>query len=296
MALLYDRLQSEWSYSSYVPSPSVPFSMACRFYTTDLAQTQVLLCIADSSVTNHYYIVLADMGYGGDPIQVRVCAGGGIGYARTGNGITGSGIWQTVVGRFSTPIARDAILNGDYANRASLVGFYWPAGLDKFGVASRSTSSPGWYLGGAVAEVAIWNIVVSENDVNMYHRGYSPLFIRPNSLMAYWSMHNLIPVSRVEGNYTLPWTAPNPPAKEDHPPLLMPARQAYVPISILLKQLFCDTSQNSLLKFSDLLAIPQLSCTPQGSTYTFEDLLANPQLNCSVQNTGLRFSDLLIEG
>lgn len=224
MAHVYERANSEYEYLNQAPVSTTPFTMAAWFNPVDLDSTQGILCIANSSVTNHYWMLLADCGQAGDPMQIRACAGGTVRYARTSNGITGSGEWQHVCGIFTSPTNRVVVLNGDWANRGISTLSCSPSGVDNFGVGARVTSSPGWTFDGKIAEVAIWNAALTEGEIAILAKGYSSLFVRPQNLVEYWHLFVLQPRSRMTGN-ALVW-ANSPPGKAVHTRIIYPVRPA----------------------------------------------------------------------
>jgi hypothetical protein len=44
------------------------------------------------------------------------------------------------------------------------------------------------WLSGKVAEAAVWNVALTITDVAVLNAGYSPLFVKPQNLVAYWPL------------------------------------------------------------------------------------------------------------
>jgi hypothetical protein len=70
-------------------------------------------------------------------------------------------------------------------------------------------------MSGSIAEAAIWNVALTDAKVAILAAGFSPLFVDPQSLVAYW------PLVRdtdddVVGGYDM--TAYNTPTVASHPP------------------------------------------------------------------------------
>jgi len=81
-------------------------------------------------------------------------------------------------------------------------------------------------MDGDIAEVAFWNVVLTDAEFAMGAAGYSPLLIRPQSLVAYWPLWGVFsPEIDLFGGWDL--TLQNAPAVADHPPIHMPAPLVY---------------------------------------------------------------------
>jgi hypothetical protein len=83
----------------------------------------------------------------------------------------------------------------------------------------HSTNDP---LDGRIGEAAIWNVALNQAECEALAAGFSPLFIRPASLVNYWDMVlNADPLVDRMGNDNL--TATNTPTQAgNHPPIIMP--------------------------------------------------------------------------
>jgi hypothetical protein len=60
-----------------------------------------------------------------------------------------------------------------------------PAGVNAVGVARMGGTSPDGYLDGDIAEVAIWNIALTDAEVALLATGISPLMVHPEALVFY---------------------------------------------------------------------------------------------------------------
>ncbi|KKK59939.1 hypothetical protein LCGC14_3029330, partial [marine sediment metagenome] len=79
-------------------------------------------------------------------------------------------------------------------------------------------STPQSYMDESIAEVAIWNVALSNAEVALLAKGFSPLLIKPESLVSYW------PLVRDDDNDWIggfDLTAFNTPTVSDHPPVIM---------------------------------------------------------------------------
>jgi hypothetical protein len=77
----------------------------------------------------------------------------------------------------------------------------------------------GNYWDGDLAHAAIWNVALTDAEVASLAIGFSPLFVRPQNLLAYWPL--LRSDNDIVGGYHM--TAFNGPTWIDQPPIIMPA-------------------------------------------------------------------------
>jgi hypothetical protein len=60
-------------------------------------------------------------------------------------------------------------------------------GLDETTIGCAQLSGgTNYHFNGQIAEVAIWNVILSASEITMLSLGVSPLFVRPQSLVSYW--------------------------------------------------------------------------------------------------------------
>lgn len=81
----------------------------------------------------------------------------------------------------------------------------------------RSPSSSNFF-DGLLAEMAVWNVALSDAEIALWAKGFSPLFIQPHNLVAYW------PLIRDDDNDWIggfDLTAFNTPTVSPHPPLVV---------------------------------------------------------------------------
>lgn len=77
-------------------------------------------------------------------------------------------------------------------------------------------------IDGLIAEAAVWNVDLTAGEMAILGKGFSPLFVRPNSLVAYWPLigrtsPEIDVVGGFNGTLTGTGTAP-------HPRVIMPSR------------------------------------------------------------------------
>lgn len=95
-----------------------------------------------------------------------------------------AGTWYHIAGVFAADNDRKIYVDGD--EKASDNGVSVPAGLDTTAIADLYHNLPNNYeFDGRIAEAAIWNAALSDDELVALAKGYSPLFIRPQNLVFY---------------------------------------------------------------------------------------------------------------
>lgn len=80
------------------------------------------------------------------------------------------------------------------------------------------------YFSGRLAESAVWNAALTDAEIAILAAGYSPLFVRPQSLVAYWPLiGRLSPEHDPVGGFDMALT--NAPTQAPHPRMIYPTRQ-----------------------------------------------------------------------
>lgn len=159
---------------------AVPITMACWFNSDSATAAQVLMCLGASD--NRF--TLAAMGsVAGDPVRVTSVTGGTAVTADTTTGYT-AGTWHHGCAVFASTTSRTAYIDG--GSSASNTDLNVPLLVDKthLGVNNLITGD----TDGRIAEAAIWDVALTAAEVATLAKGYSPLFVRPSSLLAYWPL------------------------------------------------------------------------------------------------------------
>lgn len=129
--------------------------------------------------------------------------------------------WHHGVVVFSAVNARSVLLNG--ANKVSdTTVVAAPTGLNRTSIGRRGSSIPGAVsMDGRIAEFAIWDVALTDAEVAILAARYSPLFVRPGNLVAYWPLigRTSPEIDRV-GRFEL--TLVNGPTAGDHPAIIYP--------------------------------------------------------------------------
>ncbi len=134
------------------------------------------------------------------------------------------GVWNHGLAYVASTTDRRSYLDNssEATNTNSVSGIN--AVTDAFDVGRLGDSSPGNYAHGRIAELAIWNIALTDSaDRQILADGFSPLFVKPDNLILYWRFLNIGDLTDRISRITL--AANNGPVSADHPPIIMPAAQ-----------------------------------------------------------------------
>ena len=98
----------------------------------------------------------------------------------------GTGSWIHVAGVWASNSNRKIYSEGNLedTNTTSCT----PSNLNRTSLGIHGDSSPSMDLDGRLAEVAIWDAALNDDEIAILAKGYSPLFIRPQNLKAYWPL------------------------------------------------------------------------------------------------------------
>lgn len=97
-----------------------------------------------------------------------------------------------------------------------------------------TTSGPTQYLSGQIAELGVWSVELTAAEIGALSDGYTPLQIRPASLVAYWPLgghYGQLDLDRWKNRYDL--TPTGSPTWADHPRVIYPRRSFWFPSPIV---------------------------------------------------------------
>jgi hypothetical protein len=135
-----------------------------------------------------------------------------------------NGVLAHVAGVFRGPADRSAYLNGGSRANSATSRTVSAFSRARIGVRARSTLAE--YGQGEIAEAAVWNIDLNDAEIAALGRGFSPLLIRRQNLIAYWPMIGRASAEPdLVGGFTL--TLANAPSQATHPRVRAPGRWVY---------------------------------------------------------------------
>ncbi|NIP55018.1 MAG: hypothetical protein GWN00_14850, partial [Aliifodinibius sp.] len=178
-----------------------------------------LMQIGDKDVDTDYFRMGVNVS--GMQIRMRTADSGG------GTNIDTTTTYSTNTWTFAAVVQRTSTDRDVYINTSSPVNDttdITPAGADRISIGREGDSTPGDSWSGNIAHAAVWSTDLSDDEIRSLAQGFSPLFVDPVNLVAYY------PLLRTDkdwvGGYDL--TAYNTPSwGTTHPPVIMPAPVYY---------------------------------------------------------------------
>ncbi len=203
---------------------AVPFTINAWFKAS--ATNRGPICIV-AKITSSSDLFGLDLDSG----NVRAFTFSGAGFEGASDSVGYStGVWEMGTGTWAGVADRRAFLNG--GNKGTNTVSRTPTGLDRTSIGRFGDSTPlGSQQDVDVAEIAIWNIALSDAEVALLYdaapRAYSAFFVRPEALVHYWRcLENSITAGLTDVIGGLNLAQISSPAIADHVPLLQPAPRA----------------------------------------------------------------------
>lgn len=221
MARHFTRAQNEYLFSATTPITAAPFTVSVWVKTA-----------TDTSVDDFCIVQIQDASAVGD--LWRLNANGNLvageftfGARDTGNALVSAvssvvpniGTWYNVVGVERAADDREVFVDG--GNSGVNAVSRTPNNIDSIAIGMERDSSADDPWDGDIAEVALWNTDLSDAEIAILAAGYSPLFVHPQNLVAYWSLIRDEDQDRV-GGYDM--TAFNTPTIATHAPVIYPSK------------------------------------------------------------------------
>lgn len=216
MAKLFVQTSSQYLTVNSAPVTAAAFSVSCWVRPTTLSATQSLVSIGDVDTNNEQWRLTTSAGQ-----KARWSAQTSAGEAfATSTASLVTGTWAHVCGVETSATSRAVWLNGtsntNTTNRS-------PAGADTLRIGAKVTTGTLDSADGDIAEVAVWNAALSSAEIAILAAGYSPLFVRPESLVFYMPLVR----SDVEVVGGLAMTAVASPTVSNHVRVFNPSRPYY---------------------------------------------------------------------
>lgn len=169
--------------TTYTPLSAYPYSLSAWFLPNDITNNHTLLTLSNGTGAERVTL-RANGGTAGDPLILRNTTGGVDVSANTTTGFSASA-WNHAFGIGTSSTSRDVWLNNGGQGSSSTSSAF-PTGLNEIKLAAQADTTV--RLDGKLAEVAIWNVVLTADERAALAAAVSPLLIRPASLVAYWPL------------------------------------------------------------------------------------------------------------
>ena len=198
------------------------FTLHGLIYTTSNSTIQTIIgegLSSDSGANSNIELRLQGPEIG-DPLEFQVATTTS---TRTSNAYNVDQ-WNYCTAWAASETSRKVVLNGDFPNAGigTANSEAWTNNADEMTISSiPGYYKPAYIVSGSVAEVAVWQSTLTDAEIAILHLGFSPLFVRPQSLVAYWQLvgRTSPEIDRV-GGYDM--TVTNGPIAAAHPPVMYP--------------------------------------------------------------------------
>lgn len=222
MGILFDDGSSEYLYVDSTPVTEPPFSMHAFWTTDDTTKNQHCCWIGDKDSTDEW---IGAMAYGGAEASdewsahSRSNADGQDKALTVASPFPATNRWYSIQSVFTAVDDRAVYRGGQYVgtNTNSNTAGAVP---DRIAIGALGDSSPGGFMSGRIAEVAIWNAALTAAEFLLLGVGVSPLYVRPGALAFYLPMYSIADLTDVIGGRTM--TAVNAPVSTEHPYIIRP--------------------------------------------------------------------------
>lgn len=179
MAKFFVRTSSQYMTVASTPITAAPMTVSCWFRPSSFAANGRVLSIGDVDVTNEQW----SLGYntlGRARWSAQTSAGEA--FATYTGASMSTSVWYNLIGVEAAANSRIVYLDGASATNTTSRA---PAGADTLRVAAKVASTPADFADGDIAELGIWDVALTTDEIASLVRGYSPLFVRPGNLVFY---------------------------------------------------------------------------------------------------------------
>ena len=220
MALELLQSEDDWLVTTATPITGYPLSISawCRVFTDGTGW--VIAGVYDQDSGQHFHQLRAAFHSGGDPAECSSM--GGSGQFKKALSSTGMSLntWHHVLGSYTQNTLREVWLDG--AGHVQNTSGTTPTGLDRLGIGKAAYQSPSHQIDGQIAHVAFWDAALGADDAAVLAAGYSPLFVKPANLVAYYPLYDTAsPSIDIVGGYNATWQN-TPAVSPSDPPVRMP--------------------------------------------------------------------------
>ena len=164
------------------PATAAPLTMACWFNVDNVTANHVLMSLTDGTDSNRFFLA-AQGAAAGDPVRASTTGGGTTTQANSATGFTAN-TWHHAVGRYNSATNRRAYIDGVGGTTGTTN--VTPTGIDEIMLGATWTGGVrGAFTNGRIAEAAIWNVGLNDDEIASLADGFRPSLIRPSSLVFY---------------------------------------------------------------------------------------------------------------
>lgn len=208
MAYLFDDASSQYLTGNFTMGVGRPITISAWVYVDALTADMTAVSIGDtSSAQNFWQLLIRSNGTG----RFRAASSSGV-QAATTTATASLNTWHSLIGVEVSNNNRYVWLDGSSGQNTNLVNVA-PSPTDtRIGARADDGTNPD-YFSGRVAEVAVWNGLLTPDAVQSLAAGADPTQIQPGILVEYWPL-----IRSARGIYGNTLTPTNSPTIAVHSP------------------------------------------------------------------------------
>lgn len=162
---------------NYGSNAAVPLTFSCWFYRAT-SSAQALVSLASSTSSDFFM-----MYEGGGVLYASSYQSGIVRQAGTSTGLKNNS-WNHGAARYESATSRYSFLNGNKSSQNT--DSSTPNNSNIFVLAAQNIAgSYSYFCGQSICEVAIWEASLTDDEIAILSKGFSPLLVRPQSLKLY---------------------------------------------------------------------------------------------------------------
>lgn len=226
MARYFTRANTEYLFrSASTPVTDAPFTIAAwaKIESDPTTDDFTIIQIQDASGAQDYWRLNADGSFGAGHFSLGVRDTGNSYQAAVSTIIPTQGVWYHVVGVVRSATDRECFVNG--GNSGTNVVNRSPNNVDSIAIGREMDSTPDDPWDGAIADVVIWTVGLTDLEIFQLWQGKPPVTIRPQSLAAYWPLFSVADRDLWNGRFNM--AAFNTPTWVPSPPKVLAWRAKY---------------------------------------------------------------------
>jgi hypothetical protein len=180
------------------PVTSWPLTMACWFNVVNVTTQYVLMCVGKLN-ENERFILQAAGHVAGDPVATNYIESGGTSYRADSTTGFSANTWSHACAVHASASSRTAYLNAGSVGTNTGFATLSNTGINAVLIGAQSNiSHPAQsYTSGLIAEVGIWNVALTADEIASLAKGMTCDKVRPQSLVFYTPLvRNLQDLSR----------------------------------------------------------------------------------------------------
>jgi len=253
---------------------SEPFTMAMWAYVDDITSYHPCMSLTVSGNNNKSHTVDLSGDLGGDPCRAFTSVNVfGNGIASSSSGYSAN-TWHHVCGKFIASNDRAVLLDG--GNKGTNTGNISVGNCDELSIATTRWAGTTYTNDtGRFAEFGLWDVALTDEEIAMLANGFSPLLVRPESLISYLPGLSGSGNERdfIDGGL---WTLTGTVGQVDHPPIYKPgSSKTTIPGSTAINKSVALVSETDLAQVINKLKQKSINQTTETD---ISQAISNPKV------------------